>query len=399
MRKLFLGSFIWLFPLVLLAETTPAKPPTSSPLTTPQKKKEFPRCGISPGEFPGVEVVQLTSSALGKNVCYAVFPPADLASPPPGGFPLLVLLHGLHGAPGDWLRYPRLLKRIKKVKKESKGAFPDAFLVLPMGSNGYWTNWNPRPQRWRDWVTHELLMHLEERFPQLTPLPEKRAIAGYSMGGFGALSIALQYPGLFGSAIGLSATDMEIAIQSKNQSKVYKRVFGKHLPIDLIHSVNPRQMVESGKGKGQHFYVVHGSHEAAKFREGGTLLAAAMAKHGIDHKAREIVGGTHNFEKTWTDEVMEDWLRWLGVIWSQRTPAPVSKEGVSEPEPVEKPKGMKNQKEGDEKPLPTQETLDPKATSEEQHDSREKTLKPMDSVPSEKRTPSSPPETESPIED
>ena len=285
---------------------------------TPAPETETVLCGVVPGEFPNAVRVGLTSKAVEQDVCYVVMSPQIGTPVPPEGFPLLILLHGLHGGPGDWLRFPKILSRIKEAQEREIHPLPPMIVVVPLGKNGYWTNWNRSNRRWRDWVTHELLKDIETRFPHASQIPEKRAIAGYSMGGFGALSIALQYPGLFGLAIGLSPTDMDLAIQGKSQHRVYKRVFGKDLPLERIHRFNPYHQVKNGAGENQSFFIAFGSNEAAKFKEGGIRLTALMKERNIEVSSHEIAGGTHSFKSTWSRPIMESWLRWLSVYWAEK---------------------------------------------------------------------------------
>ena len=294
------------FASVALAEPSPSSEPVS--------QKDV-ICGMTAGEFDGVERVNLHSNAVQQEVCYLVVRPDPERAKPEGGYPLLILLHGLHGGPGDWVRFSGILNRIEAAGTKSSHPLPPMLIVIPLGKNGYWTNWNGRDQRWRDWVTHELIKDIENRFPDVARVPEKRALAGYSMGGFGALSIALQYPGLFHLAIAMSPTDMDLAILGKGQKKVYRRVFGKDLPLSRIHQFNPYHQVLNGAGKGQSFFVAFGSNEAAKFKEGGIRLTAAMKEQGIDLSSHQIAGGTHSFNSTWGHPTIDSFLRWLSIHW------------------------------------------------------------------------------------
>ena len=303
----------------------------STETTLPALKTEKVLCGVAPGEFPDTVPIELTSEAVEQDLCYLVMSPQVGTPVPPDGFPLLILLHGLHGGPGDWLRFPKILSRIKEAQELEIDSLPPMIVVVPLGKNGYWTNWNRPNRRWRDWVTQELLKDIETRFPNVSQIPEKRAIAGYSMGGFGAFSIALQYPDLFKLAIGLSPTDMDLAIQGKSQHKVYKRVFGKELPLERIHRFNPFHQVKNGAGEGQSFFIAFGSNEAAKFKEGGVRLTALMKERKIELSSHEIAGGTHSFKSTWAPRTMDSWLRWLSVSWAEAPEEGVKKSPPGSP--------------------------------------------------------------------
>ena len=308
----------FLYTLLLTLAPALALAQATEPLTEPGLKV---RCGVAQGEFPQVQAVQQYSKSVQDDLCYLVIPPEQVLPGKAKKVPMLMLLHGLHGGPGDWLRMPRILSRIREVFSRPQGG-QTPYVVIPYGRNGYWTNWNESPKQWRDWVTQEVIPRVEAHYPDISVNPRDRAIAGISMGGFGALSIALEYPGLFGHSVSLSGTDMDIAIQGTNQQKVYKRVFGKELPLPRVHLFNPLHQVQRGLGGGQRFFVVYGDHEAAKFREGGKRLVEALRKGGLSVESRIVKGGTHSFKTTWNPEIMKEWLTWLAEAWNHGDDVP-----------------------------------------------------------------------------
>lgn len=79
------------------------------------------------------------------------------------------------------------------------------------GLDGYWTDWNPRlagggdseryrtpPPRFESFMTGELIPFVERTFPTRTGR-SWRAIAGNSLGGYGAYKLGLQHPDLWSS--------------------------------------------------------------------------------------------------------------------------------------------------------------------------------------------------------
>ena len=132
----------------------------------------------------------------------------------------MVLLHGINGSPADWFGAPGIHRKIEALQR--RGVLPPAYVVVPAGSNGYWTDSLDGARPWRQMVVKDLLgvMRDSARFPRLSTRRDHRAISGFSMGGFGALSIALENPHLFGQAIAMSPTDMEIAANSARPLRV-----------------------------------------------------------------------------------------------------------------------------------------------------------------------------------
>ena len=105
------------------------------------------------------------------------------------GYPLLLLLHGLHGNYRDWATYTRLARRL---------AGQHLIVVCPDGGNGWYTNSADGAERREDDLILDLLPHLEETLPLRTG--RRYAIAGLSMGGYGAVKLALKRPDLFACA-------------------------------------------------------------------------------------------------------------------------------------------------------------------------------------------------------
>ena len=282
---------------------------TETSAAPPPDEDTYRACGLSHGEFTGaITVHPLNWSELKRPLCVLEIRPEQ---PPKQGekWPVVVLLHGLRGAPADWLRFAQIHRRIQEVQKE--GSMPPAVFLIPTGYNGYWTNWVDGKHPYRDLV-FAYLRDAEARTPHLSKDPAQRAIAGYSMGGFGALSIALDHPEEIGIAIGMSPTDLVIATEQQPNRKVYQRIFGNPIDPGAVRAVNPRNRIEDGKGRDQVFRLFVGTSEGAKFTRGTRELNAAMHRRNLQVDLTEIPNGTHGWETTWAADVQRDWLRQLG---------------------------------------------------------------------------------------
>ena len=83
---------------------------------------------------------------------------------------------------------------------------PPFILVLVSGTNalqgGFYVN-SPVSDRWEDAIVDDLVPYVDGAYRTL-PRPAARGISGHSMGGFGALSVAMRHPDVFGSVYAMS---------------------------------------------------------------------------------------------------------------------------------------------------------------------------------------------------
>lgn len=133
------------------------------------------------------------SKALGFRQSCLCYLPRN-AGTEPRRYPLLLLLHGFGGSRHDWGLRTRMLREI---------AGKEIIVVCPDGDNGWYTNAVGGGERREDDIMQDLLARIEAELP-IAPYPA-RAIAGLSMGGYGAVKLALKLPGTFRVAVGHSA--------------------------------------------------------------------------------------------------------------------------------------------------------------------------------------------------
>jgi putative tributyrin esterase len=105
-------------------------------------------------------------------------------------YPVLYLLHGWGGGYQDWSSKTRLQDYI---------SWYDIIVVMPDGENSWYVNSAVNPRgRFEDYVATELPAHVASRYAADT---SKQAIAGLSMGGYGAVLLGMKYPARY-SVIG-----------------------------------------------------------------------------------------------------------------------------------------------------------------------------------------------------
>ena len=101
---------------------------------------------------------------------------------------------------------------------------------MPEGEYSYYTNSAEQPQdKFEDYIAKDLIADVESRF-QVISKRDLRAIVGVSMGGFGAVKIALKHPELYGFAAGLSSAldvpSRPFSIKRISQYRGHAQIFG-----------------------------------------------------------------------------------------------------------------------------------------------------------------------------
>jgi putative tributyrin esterase len=159
--------------------------------------------------------VHWRSDLLGKQTTTQVLLPS-VGRPP---FAVLYLLHGLTGDSTTWLRHSRLEWYLRELP---------LVVVLPDGYRGFFTDNEQGPDFGRH-CGEELPGFIERTFP-VRPARGARAIGGLSMGGYGALRVALGYPERFCSVNSHSGALLRMNLDMSPQQARRDPILGKHPP-------------------------------------------------------------------------------------------------------------------------------------------------------------------------
>jgi S-formylglutathione hydrolase FrmB len=164
-----------------------------------------------------VEARAFWSQALGVRKQYVVYLPPSYAREPARRYPVAYYLHGRDGGEWDWVRQGRIDRMLDSLA--AAGA-PEMIVVMPDGDDGWYTTWNwlgdyagcrRAPRRddaasycvpwlhYDDYVARDLVAHVDSTL-RTVPDRRRRGIAGLSMGGYGAVALALAYPDVFAAA-------------------------------------------------------------------------------------------------------------------------------------------------------------------------------------------------------
>jgi S-formylglutathione hydrolase FrmB len=133
---------------------------------------------------PKVETNYLESSSLGGRVRFQVLLPSSYDSR--NRYPVLWLLHGYGGDDSTWLKQTSLQRLARRYQM---------IIVMPQGGRSFYANSPVRADAaYETFLMEELHRAVIQRY-QIDTLRE--AVAGASMGGYGAAVLSLRFPGRF----------------------------------------------------------------------------------------------------------------------------------------------------------------------------------------------------------
>ena len=129
------------------------------------------------------------SSALGRTMKYRVLLPEAYARTL-RRYPVLYLLHGLGGDYTDWTSRTNVAEYSRQL---------GLIIVMPDGGNQWYTNAADGTAAYEDYVLNDLPTDVAKKLRTVNSR-YGRAIAGLSMGGYGAVKMALKRPAQFAVA-------------------------------------------------------------------------------------------------------------------------------------------------------------------------------------------------------
>jgi S-formylglutathione hydrolase FrmB len=248
-RALVLGLLSALFAFLLATPAASAEP-TGLELRSTQELS------------PRLTQLRVYSPALAREANVRVLTPQGFDANR-DHLPVLWLLHGGFGSSADWT-----------TVGDAEALTSDLPMIVVMpdaGTGGWYTDWwrgTPEgPQRWEAFHLDDLRPFIEARYQTRTGR-DGRAIAGLSMGGFGAMSYAARHAELFGFAASFSgAVDLlhpgitaVVAVSPLAHQGVPGDVFGPplleqsrwraHNPVDLAANLrNVEIQLRTGNGQ------------------------------------------------------------------------------------------------------------------------------------------------------
>lgn len=176
--------------------------------------------------------VSFASQTLGRTMHYWIYLPPNYRATTQR-YPVLYMLHGLGGNEHQWKEMGFFDQADAMIRARQ---IAPLIIVMPQGDNGYWMNQADGGPRWSDYVTLDVIPHIDQSYRTLADA-RHRAIGGLSMGGHGAIQIALNRPGLF-SVVGGHSPVFRSASEAFPFFG-YGEQYARHDPVSLVQSGTP----------------------------------------------------------------------------------------------------------------------------------------------------------------
>ena len=239
-------------------------------------------------------------SKEGVAMKYSVYLPADYETSQ-RSYPVVYLLHGYSDDETGWVQFGEANAIADKGIADAN--FPPCIIIMPDGKVTWYCNSYDGKERWEDNFVNEFIPYVEKQY-RIRPKKEFRAIAGLSMGGFGALKLSMRHPDLFAACVALSSgtfSDEEIlAMPNEQYERYFGGIFGNQLksnerineawkansPLHLIQTVSKSDL------KSVKYWIDCGDDDF--LYKGNALLHIGLRDLDIPHEFR-IRNGAHEW--------------------------------------------------------------------------------------------------------
>ena len=243
-----------------------------------------------------LESLEFESNLVSYPVEYSIYLPPDYETSN-RSYPILYLLHGYSDDETGWIQFGEA--NTTADKGIANGDFSSCIIVMPNGKVSWYVNSFDGKDPWEDMFVKEFIPFIEKEY-RVRSKKEFRAIAGLSMGGYGALILSMRNTDLFSTCIAMSSgtfTNEEIL-----KGDMYDRYFGKiygpkaedgvsdyyktYSPLHLLESVDVEKL------KSIRFYIDCGDDDF--LYRGNSALHVKMRNLEIPHEYR-IRNGNHSW--------------------------------------------------------------------------------------------------------
>lgn len=282
--------------------------------------------------------------SLGVRKHLVVYLPPSYGRDSSRRYSVAYYLHGLSGTETDWLSKGSI--DVVADSLFARGA-PETIIVLPDGDDGWYTTWVApvsyracadtirtesasrycvATARYDEYIARDVVQHVDSTYRTKRDR-DHRGLGGLSMGGYGAISIAVRYPDVFTAAASHSgvlspmyvgghpfAAPARYAGEVEDARTAAGPYFSRYLTywgtsVERWRGADPAQMVAAAKRRGQRLPALFfdcGREDG--FVDQNRAFDAELTRLGVPHRYAEWPGA-HTW-RYWSDHLPQS-LAWM----------------------------------------------------------------------------------------
>ncbi len=267
------------------------------------------------------EGLTVPSKILGKAVRYTIYLPFDYETSS-RYYPVVYLLHGFTDNDIAWIQFGEANMTADELI--AKQEIPSMILVMPDAGLSWYVNNYDGKVRYEDFFFKEFIPYIEHHYRILAE-KRYRAVAGLSMGGYGALVYAMKHPDMFSSCVafspGIYTDDQIINMDTTEWNRLFGVVFGPDLkgkarltkqflandPFYIVKNPDPDKI------KSVRYYIDIGDDDF--LYKGSSYFHVLLRELNIPHEYR-VRDGNHNW--TYWRTGLPEGLKFIGAEFHQQ---------------------------------------------------------------------------------
>jgi S-formylglutathione hydrolase FrmB len=256
---------------------------------------------VSYGQRPSVETVQFHSQLVNTTLPYNVILPPGYRESRTTRYAVLYLLHGWAGHYTDW---------VTRTNVADYAAQYRLIVVMPEGNDSWYVDGaGGASDKYEGYILKELIPDVDKRYRTIQSR-YGRAVAGLSMGGYGAIKYGLKYPDRFVFAASMSGA-FGVTRYTENEMggsnwEPFLKTFGPvgsetrkaNDVFEIARGLSPARVASL-----PYFYFDCGTEDAAQHFKPNRELSEIFLEKKIAHEYRELPG-THSWAY-WDQQVQE----------------------------------------------------------------------------------------------
>ncbi len=250
------------------------------------------------------------STALDQAMKYSVYLPTEYTAPKAAEqrYPVVYLLHGVGDNERAWPVYGKVAKTADRLIEN--GSLPPMIIVMPDAKRSWFVDSAEigGPGDYATAVRADLVAHIDARFRTVSAR-RGRAIAGLSMGGFGAMRLGFERPEVYAAVASMSAALWSRlkpdSVLSERAERIFDGSFGTPFDAKRFIALSPTAYFDRVSAYPEHLgiYLHAGDDDGFGTHISTLKLFLKMQSAGIKAELR-ITDGDHQWS-LWRDHLGE----------------------------------------------------------------------------------------------